>query len=117
MLRALKYVENVYYHELAKDIRRFGYSICNHPRGDFEIQGVPAELCQRFSKRHKQIDEALAELLRAKPELDGSNLKAIRERLATAERARKIRRSEERRGGDVQVDWESTHTRDARSGR
>src|SRR6266498_2808390 len=91
MLRARKYVENVYYHELAKDIRRFGYSICNHRRGDFEVQGVPAELCQRFSKRHKQIDEALAELLRAKPELDGSNLKAIRERLATAERARKMR--------------------------
>src|SRR5437867_2332335 len=91
MLRARKYVENVYYHELAKDIRRFGYSICNHPRGDFEIQGVPAELCQRFSKRHKQIDEALADLLRAKPELDGTNLKAIRERLATAERARKMR--------------------------
>jgi conjugative relaxase-like TrwC/TraI family protein len=91
MLRARKYVENVYYHELAKDIRRFGYSICNHPRGDFEVQGVSAELCQRFSKRHKQIDEALAELLRAKPELDGTNLKAIRERLATAERARKMR--------------------------
>src|SRR2546426_205324 len=91
MLRARKYVENVYYHELAKDIRRFGYSICNHPRGDFEVQGVPAELCQRFSKRHKQIDQALAELLRAKPELDGTNLKAIRERLATAERARKMR--------------------------
>src|SRR5919108_2400107 len=91
MLRARKYVENVYYHELAKDFRRFGYSICNHLRGDFEIQGVAAELCQRFSKRHKQIDEALAELLRAKPELDGTNLNAIRERLATAERARKMR--------------------------
>src|SRR6266498_30424 len=91
MLRVRKYVENVYYHELAKDIRRFGYSICNHPRGDFEIQGVSTELCKRFSKRHKQIDEALTELLRAKPELDGTNLKAIRERLATAERARKMR--------------------------
>src|SRR5438552_1316677 len=78
MLRARKYVENVYYHELAKDLRRFGYCLCNQPRGDFEIEGVSAELCQRFSKRHKQIDKALAELLQAKPELDGANLKAIR---------------------------------------
>jgi len=91
MLRARKYVENVYYHELAKDLRRFGYSLRNQPRGDFEVEGVSAELCQRFSKRHKQIDKALAELLQAKPELDGTNLKAIREHLATAERSRKMR--------------------------
>ena len=40
MLRARKYVENVYYHELARDLRRFGYDLENHPRGDFEIKGV-----------------------------------------------------------------------------
>jgi len=91
MMRARKYVENIYYHELAKDVRRFGYLVCNHPRGDFELEGVPAELCQRFSKRQRQIDEAPVELLRAKSELDGTNMKAIRERLATAERARRMR--------------------------
>ena len=90
MLRARKYVENVYYHELTKDLRGFGYSIRNHPRGDFEIEGVSTELCERFSKRHKQIDEALSELLQTKPELEGTNLKALRERLAAAERSRKI---------------------------
>src|SRR5437870_4885055 len=45
MLRARKYVENLYYHELAKDLRRFGYSVRNQPRGDFEIEGVSTELC------------------------------------------------------------------------
>ncbi len=40
MLRARKYVEAVYYHELAKDLHRFGYRIRNRARGDFEIEGV-----------------------------------------------------------------------------
>lgn len=90
MLRARKWTENVYYHELAKDLKRFGYSVLNHQRGDFQIEGIPDELCQRFSKRHQQIDSALAKLLDEKPELFRGNLKDIRERLATAERSRKM---------------------------
>ncbi len=91
MLRARKYVKVVYYHELAKDLRRFGYRIRNRARGDFEIEGVSDDLCARFSKRHEQIDEAQAALLRAKPELAEVNQKDLREHLATAERSRKMR--------------------------
>jgi TrwC relaxase len=40
MLRARKFAENVYYHELARQLRSFGYQINNHPRGDFQIEGV-----------------------------------------------------------------------------
>jgi conjugative relaxase-like TrwC/TraI family protein len=91
MLRARKYVEAVYYHELAKDLRCFGYRIRNRARGDFEIEGVSEGLCERFSKRHEQIDEAQAALLRTKPELADVNQKDLREHLATAERARKMK--------------------------
>lgn len=91
MLRARKYVEAVYYHELAKYLHRFGYRIRNRARGDFEIEGVSDGLCERFSKRHEQIDDAQAALLREKPELAEANQKDLREHLATAERARKMR--------------------------
>src|SRR5207245_10003420 len=40
MLVAQKFIENVYYHELARELREFGYAIENKPRGDFEIQGI-----------------------------------------------------------------------------
>jgi conjugative relaxase-like TrwC/TraI family protein len=41
LLRARKFAENAYYHELARELRRFGYRIRNLPRGDFQIEGVP----------------------------------------------------------------------------
>ena len=85
----VKFVENLYYHELAKDLHRFGYSIRNNPRGDFELQGISQELCQRFSKRHQQINEATEALLAARPELARGNRKDLRERVATSSRARK----------------------------
>ena len=89
LLRARKFAENVYYHELARELRSFGYGLRNRVRGDFEIEGVSEDLCERFSKRHKQIDEALAKLLAEKPELAGANFQALRAQLATAERSRK----------------------------
>ncbi len=91
MLRARKYVENVYYHELSRDLRRFGYDLVNHPRGDFEIKGVSKELCQRFSKRHEEIDEKTRELLAQKPHLAGGNIKELRDGIAQSERLRKIK--------------------------
>jgi conjugative relaxase-like TrwC/TraI family protein len=91
MLKARKFVENVYYHELAKALCRFGYGIRNLHRGDFQVEGVSEEICERFSKRHEQIDQGLRELLERKPELAGGNRKDLRERLATAERSRKMR--------------------------
>lgn len=89
LLRARKFAENAYYHELARELRGFGYRIRNRVRGDFEIEGVSEELCERFSKRHTQIDEALAKLLAEKPELASANFQALRAQLATAERSRK----------------------------
>jgi conjugative relaxase-like TrwC/TraI family protein len=91
MVRARKYIENVYYHELAHELRRFGYDVVNHPRGDFEIKGVSQEVCQRFSKRHVEIDEKTRELLAQKPHLAGGNVKDIREGIAQSERLRKIK--------------------------
>ncbi len=52
ILRAQKYIENVYYHELARSLIGLGYTIENHRRGDFDLKGIPQELCDRFSKRH-----------------------------------------------------------------
>jgi conjugative relaxase-like TrwC/TraI family protein len=56
LLRARKFAENAYYHEFARELRSFGYRIRNLPRGDFQVEGVPEELCQRFSKRDTEID-------------------------------------------------------------
>jgi len=91
MFAAQKFVENVYYHELARDLVRFGYQIENKPRGDFEIKGGAPELIEKFSKRHKQIDERTRELLRREPDKAGGNIAAIRENIAHKERPQKIR--------------------------
>jgi conjugative relaxase-like TrwC/TraI family protein len=74
LLRARKFAENAYYHELARDLRGLGYRVRNRARGDFEIEGVSEELCQRFSKRDAEIDEALTRLLADHPELAGANI-------------------------------------------
>ena len=89
LLRARKFAENAYYHELARELRSFGYSIRNRISGDFQIEGVSEELCDRFSKRDRQIDKAVAKLLAEKPEMAGANIKDLRERLAGDERSRK----------------------------
>ncbi len=89
LLRARKFARNVYYHDLARELQTFGYRIRNQARGDFQIDGVPEELCERFSKRHAQIDEGLAKLLAEKPQLGGANVQALRARLAETDRARK----------------------------
>jgi conjugative relaxase-like TrwC/TraI family protein len=91
MLAAQKFVENVYYHELARSLVKFGYQIENKPRGDFEIKGVSPELVKKFSKRHDEIDQKTRELLEREPEKAEGNLAAIRENIAHKERARKIR--------------------------
>jgi conjugative relaxase-like TrwC/TraI family protein len=90
MLQARKFVENVYYHEFARELRSFGYEIENKPRGDFEIKGVSRELHSRFSKRHNEIDASIERLLKEKPELAKGNLKELRSQIAQAERSRKI---------------------------
>jgi conjugative relaxase-like TrwC/TraI family protein len=90
MLQTRKFAENVYYHELARDLRQFGYEIENKPRGDFEIAGVSPELRSRFSKRHNEIDASIEKMLKERPELAKGNLKELRSQIAQAERSRKI---------------------------
>jgi len=90
MMQAKKYVENVYYHELARDLQRFGYEIGNNPRGDFQIKGIASDILSRFSKRHNQIDASIEKLLNEKPELANGNLKELRSQIAQAERSRKM---------------------------
>jgi conjugative relaxase-like TrwC/TraI family protein len=46
MVTAQRFVRNVYYHELATSLQRFGYGVENNPRGDFEIVGLGKELTQ-----------------------------------------------------------------------
>jgi conjugative relaxase-like TrwC/TraI family protein len=89
LLRARKFAENAYYHEFARELQSFGYRIRNLPRGDFQVEGVPEELCQRFSKRDAEIDKALAMLLADHPELGGANIAELRAKLATEKRTRK----------------------------
>ena len=106
MLAAQKFVENVYFHELAVALRTFGYSVVNAARGDFQLAEVPRELCERFSKRHREIDEKTRALLLAQPGMEGRNIHDVREHIAHNERSRKMRalpREELRRLWDEQI--------------
>jgi hypothetical protein len=78
MLAAQKYAENVYYHELARALCGYGFTVTNSARGDFEIAEVAADLRERFSKRHKEIDEKTRAFLTEHPEKRGGNEAAIR---------------------------------------
>ena len=111
LLRARKFAENAYYHELARELRSFGYQIRNRARGDFQIEGISEELCERFSKRRAEIDRAMAKLLDEKPELAGGDLMAARRLLATAERARKQR---DLSRDELRALWDSQLTREER---
>jgi conjugative relaxase-like TrwC/TraI family protein len=91
MVTAQKFVRNVYYHELVRSLQKFGYGVENNPRGDFEIVGVGKELIDRFSKRHREIDEKTRELLEHEPDKANQNIKVIRANIAHKERARKIK--------------------------
>lgn len=89
MLAAQKYVENVYYHELARALHSVGYTVENSARGDFRIVEIAPELCARFSKRHREINEQTQRFLAEHPGKAHGNVKAIREHLAHKERSRK----------------------------
>jgi conjugative relaxase-like TrwC/TraI family protein len=89
MLGAQKFVENVYYHELSRALRTFGYTIANSARGDFELAEIPRDVCERFSKRHREIDEKTRQFLASHPDKLPGNKNAIREHIAHKERARK----------------------------
>jgi conjugative relaxase-like TrwC/TraI family protein len=90
LLAAQKYVENVYYHQLAQALGSFGYTVVNSARGDFEIAEVSNEVRERFSKRHKEIDEKTRALLANRPEKLEGNVADIREYIAHKSRERKL---------------------------
>lgn len=90
MYRAHRFATNLYRHELCKGLRSLGYEIENHARG-FEIKGVPQSVIERFSKRHRQIDEETHERIK-KGEVVG-NLNDLRERVAHGNRRRKLKDS------------------------
>jgi conjugative relaxase-like TrwC/TraI family protein len=89
MLAAQKYVQNVYYHELALGLRAYEYTVENSARGDFRIAEISPDFCLRFSKRHRQIDEQTNRFLAEHPDKTRGNIKAVREHLAHKQRSRK----------------------------
>ncbi len=107
MLAAQKFIENIYYHELARELTRFGYQIQNLPRGDFQIKGIAPELIEKFSKRHQQIDKQTRELLDREPKKAKGNVAAIRENIAHRERPPKVR---DMPLPKLQESWESQMT-------
>lgn len=90
MLKAQKFGENLYYHELAKGLKRIGYGIENNER-DFEIKDVSKELIDKFSKRRQQIDEAVEDRLSSGKFV--GNINELRAQIAHEKRDRKIRDS------------------------
>jgi len=106
MYRAQRFIENLYYHELAKGLRSLGYEIENHTR-DFEIKGVPQSLIARFSKRHEQIDAETQKRI-AKEGLRG-DLNAVRRQVAVSKRQRKMKESVAAR---LRPAWEKQLTED-----
>jgi len=59
MFDAIHYGTEVYRNELVKRLQGFGYKI-RHTSSAFEIEGVEPELIERFSKRSKERDAAVA---------------------------------------------------------
>lgn len=64
MLRAIRYAGKVYQNELAVACRSLGYEVASKrdERGTvtgFEIVGVSAEVCERFSKRRAEVEKGM----------------------------------------------------------
>jgi conjugative relaxase-like TrwC/TraI family protein len=108
MYRAQKFIENLYYHELAKALRGLGYEITNNAR-DFEIRQVPKSVIDRFSKRHRQIDEETRKEIKREG-LHGS-VKALRRQVAESRRRRKMKDSTADR---LRPSWENQMTPEER---
>ena len=65
MLKAIRYCSKVYQNTLACEVQALGYRIV-HSRNakgvveGFEIAGVPTDVCRRFSKRRKEVEDGIA---------------------------------------------------------
>jgi conjugative relaxase-like TrwC/TraI family protein len=64
MVKAIRYAGKVYQNELASSCRELGYRV-SEVRDDkgritgFEIDGVPKEICERFSKRRAEVEQGI----------------------------------------------------------
>ena len=54
-----KYLTEVYRNTLAREVQQLGYQIERRPNG-FELIGISSDLLERFSKRAKERDQAIA---------------------------------------------------------
>lgn len=106
MYRAQKFVQNYYFHELAKGLRSLGYETENDGRS-FSIKGVPATVVTRFSKRHQQIDAETQN--RISREGYRGNVKDLREQVAHQMRKRKMKDSTAAR---LRPEWAKQLTKD-----
>lgn len=109
MYRAQSFVQNLYYHELCKGLRLLGYEVTNNPR-DFEITGVPAQVIERFSKRHAQIDRETRKLVSEGG--TSSNIAELREMVSRTKRRRKIKNATAARFRSV---WDAEMSPDERA--
>jgi conjugative relaxase-like TrwC/TraI family protein len=70
MVKAVRYAGKVYQNELALEVQRLGYEI--NRTGEkgrvtgFEIKGVSADICQRFSKRRAEVEAGIEKFKREK---------------------------------------------------
>ena len=91
ILKAQKYIDNIYQHILTSELKQLGYSIENNSRGSFEITGIDRSIINKFSKRHNSINKSVEKLLEERPELAGGNVNDMREIIAHAERPDKVK--------------------------
>ncbi len=68
MFMAVRYAGKVYQNEMARACLSLGYEISETRDGrgivtGFEIRGVPAEVCRRFSKRRAQVELGIAKFI------------------------------------------------------
>ena len=71
MVKAIRYAGKVYQNELAREVQALGYRVeqSRNEKGmveGFEIQGVSAEVRQRFSKRRAEVEAGIAAFEKAK---------------------------------------------------
>ena len=76
------YLTEVYRNALAREVKALGYEIENRwdDQGNdqsFEIKGVSPELCDKFSKRSQQRDEAIAAFIRKRGRKPSDNEIAV----------------------------------------
>lgn len=111
ILKAQKFIDNVYQHILTRELKQLGYSIENNSRGSFEILGINEPLTAKFSKRHQAINDSVEKLIEERPELASANLKDMREIIAHAERPDKVKMD----SSDLQQYWQDQLTQEDRS--